>query len=351
MDDLTDAKEWAKYRTEIDELRRAYKRLSEQAAKRSTAESILERAALASFADLPPVQVAKPRKDGRKKAAEVAVVCCADWHYGALTPDFDTKVCRKRVMEYAGRITEITAVQRSDHPIREAHVYWLGDIVAGEQIHAQQPYQLDVSLIDQAVTDGVALVRDFLLRLMECFDTIHTFWIPGNHGRIGPRKGAAFHPDSNADRALGLVAAQWFNGAKLSDRISFTVARAERGDVGSFLVDRIGEYRAMLIHGHQMRGGGGWGGLPFYGFSRAGLSWRNIATGGQLPEFDDIYLGHFHRVYRLNAGTVTMRGCGTLQTQDPYSREEIKAYTEPSQLLVFVHPKGRVTAEYEVDLL
>ena len=334
---------------EIAELRRANKRLLDTQVQRQYAEAVLERAALASFADLKPVKLPGPRKDPRTKQAETALVCCSDWHYGALTPDYDTKVCRRRVMAYAERIVEIAEVQRSDHPVRDAHVFFLGDIVAGEQIHAAQIYELDATLIDQAVTDGVALVRDFLLRLLETFETVSTFWIPGNHGRVGPRKGSVFHPDSNMDRALGLTAAQWFAGAKLG-RCTFEVARAGRGDLGSFLIDRVGDYRALLIHGHQLRGGGGWGGLPFYGMSRAGLSWRNIATGGQLPEFDDIYLGHFHRVYRLNAGTVTLRGCGTLQTTDAYSREELKTYTEASQLLVFAHPKGRVTAEYEINL-
>jgi len=43
--------------------------------------------------------------------------------------------------------------------------------------------------------------------------------------------------------------------------------------------------------------------------------------------------------------------CGTLQTTDWFSREQIAAATVPAQYLYFVDPNaGRVTAEYRVDL-
>ena len=71
---------------------------------------------------------------------------------------------------------------------------------------------------------------------------------------------------------------------------------------------------------------------------------------GEIPAFTDLAAGHWHKTVRYPIGSMVLRINGTLQTYDPYSREQIAAATLPQQTLLFVHPQRGVTAEYTVDL-
>jgi hypothetical protein len=222
----------------------------------------------------------------------------------------------------------------------------LGDMVTGEIIFPGQAFEIDASLIEQSF--GVARVmRDFLCDLAADFETIHVIGLPGNHGRLGTKHNP-YHPDSNADRISYLVAQE---ATAQIPSITWTIPRADQSDSGRILVDRIGNYGTLLTHGDLFRGGNSFAGLPYYSFTAKALKWRDMSLAGQMPPFDDIFCGHWHRTISVETGTVVVRVCGTLQTFDPFSRETIAAATRPAQYLLFVEPRqGRVTAEYRITL-
>jgi hypothetical protein len=187
--------------------------------------------------------------------------------------------------------------------------------------------------------------------LLEVFRRVHVPWIAGNHGWLGPRKGGVYDPDSNLDRAMGLVVERRLVAAGLVDRITFDIPRAKRRQFGSMLVDQVGHWSALLMHGHQMKGGSSYGGLPFYGFSKKGLQFGHLGDHGTLPAFRDIAIGHYHVVASLPVMAHQLRVCGTLQSETSFEVETLAAFSRPAQLLLFVHPEaGRVTSEYTIDL-
>jgi len=251
-------------------------------------------------------------------------------------------------MRYADKVCELAAIQRADHPVRDLRLWMLGDVVQGELIYPTASYEMDMTLVNQLTGGGFTTVRDMILRLLQDFERIHTVVIPGNHGRIGNRKGQVFHPDTNSDRILGEILRIAFAN---EPRITWTIPHEKADQIGWCAVEQIGNYSALLLHGHQFRGGSS-GGIPWYGVDKKALRFHHLggrATG--LPPFQDIYCGHYHRVVKIPSGAVKVRIGGSLQSTSPYELQDLAAYTPPAQLLVFVHPeKGIVTSEHEVYL-
>lgn len=330
------------------ELRTVSKALAQERNSKVRLEEAVRLACQASFSNMDPIVAPSPPAERRRKrAAEVAYPHCSDWHTG-----FDPlEETRSRVMRYRDKIVEMVEIARADHPVQEAHIPFLGDICHGEQIYPASPYEQDASLIDQAITDGAALVCEFLVSLLPTFQTIHVPWESGNHGWLGPRKGGVYDPDSNLDRAMGLVVKGRLEAAGLGDRITFDIPRAKRRQFGSMSVDRVGNWSALLLHGHQMKGGSSYGGLPFYGFNRKGLQLGHLGWKGTLPEFRDISCGHYHVIASIPVMSQQLRVCGTLQSETSFEVETLAAFSRPAQFLMFVHPEaGEVTSEYPVRL-
>lgn len=327
------------------EVRRLSRTLSKERDERIHLEETISLAARAAFQSWEPPKLPKPPKEPRHKGEEVAIAMCSDWHFGAVSPDFNRDVCEQRVNTYADKILSLSAIQRADHPVKTCRLWVLGDMVAGEQIFPGQEHEIDASVVEQSF-GAARLLSDLALRLLTGFDTVHLVCLPGNHGRIGGKR-MPYNPDTSMDRTAYLVARE----RTRSDRVTWQIARAEAGESGRILVDRIGQYGCLLSHGELYRGGNSFAGLPYYSFASKALKWRDMMLAGQIPPFDDLACGHWHRTTSVEIGTMTLRVCGTLETYSPFSREVIAAATRPAQTLIFVAPThGRVTAEYRVDI-
>lgn len=331
------------------ELQRTKLHLQKERDGRLDLEAVIEEAAVASFNTMamPPKRIIPDLQphDG----AEVAIVTTADWQLGKITPDYDSDVTRERVMRYVEKVARITEIQRKDHPVNEARLWVLGDIVEGEQIFPGQEYLIDSGLIDQIHTNGLEIMRNMIYGLLEIFPTVHVVGVIGNHGRIGSR-GRQYHPGTNADRMLYRTVKQWFEAAG-EERVTFHIPESIKGDRGWYAVDHVGNYSALLVHGDQFRGGASFAGLPYYSFTKKVLNWRDMTISGEMPEFKDVYSGHWHTDARVPVGTSTLRVAGTPESYNMWSIETLARTGRPSQLLLFAHPeRGIITSEYVVYL-
>jgi hypothetical protein len=293
-----------------------------------------------SMLDIRPVP--KPPTDKRRKAGaeEAAFALLSDLQTGKVTPDYDTDVCRERVMRYARKIVELTEIQRKDHPVRVCHVGMLGDMIEGVDIFPGQAYLLDSTLYQQLMKTTPQILVEFVRYLLAHFDRVVVWAVQGNHGRIG-RKGT-FGPEDNADRML-----YYLLSLLLADepRVEFNMADP-KGERAWYLVARIGNYRAMLIHGDQIRGSSGY---PWYGLGKKVHSW---ASGGVPDTFDDICLGHYHQLGAMPLNKRMAWANGAVESTNTFAAETLAAQSDPKQWLLFIHPdKGMVTASYPVYLL
>lgn len=243
-------------------------------------------------------------------------------------------------MKYAEKIVRIANIQRHDHPVDHIVVPMLGDMVEGVDIFPGQQWLLDSTLYRQVFETTPTIIMDFLRVLLANFETVTVEAVQGNHGRIG-RKGM-FGPEDNADRMVYKLVQLLMRG---EPRLTFNMSDP-MGERAWYKVMEIGNYRAMLIHGDQIRGSMGY---PWYGLGKKVHSW---ASGGIPEQFDDIMLGHYHQLALVPLNKRVAWANGTTESHNTFAAETLAAQSDPSQWLLFVEPDaGKVTASYAVRLL
>lgn len=323
---------------ELDELRAANVRLQRKllAAKAKTADLVaaVEQAARDAAVTSGRAHVNGPKRDSRKKSAEVALVHSTDWQGGKHTETFNLDVLDQRIARFTSKIAEISDIQRADHPVRECVVMLGGDMCEGTAIFPGQAFEVDASLYDQLFTVA-RIVEQHITDLATVFESVRVVCEYGNHGRLG-RKGD--HPaHDNIDLMMYRIVAERFRADK---RI-----RWQYGPGWHQIVD-IGNYRALLFHGDEVKSFGG--NTPAFGILRKVNSWAS----GVVAPFNDAYGGHFHTPMTLtmaNGGQIYMTG--SPESDNQYAAEFVAARGHPSQRLHFIDPDaGRVAASYLVWL-
>ncbi|WP_406527343.1 hypothetical protein [Streptomyces sp. I8-5] len=270
---------------------------------------------------------------------EHAIALLSDLQTGKLTPDYNSDVARERVMRYAEQIAELVKVQRAHHPVDEITVCMLGDMIEGVDIFPGQQWLIDSTLYDQLFNTTPAILADFLRYLLAHFERVHVLAVDGNHGRIG-RKGQ-YGPMDNADRMLYRIVAMLMRDEPRLD-LRMTDPQGERN---WYMVGEWGNYRALLIHGDQIRGSNG---FPWYGLGKKVNGW---ASGGIPEPFDDVFMGHYHQLGRMPLNHRSVWANGSTESTNTFAAETLAAQSEPSQWLLFCDPDaGHITASYGVGL-
>lgn len=329
--------------TSNEYLRRANARLSRQLeqariSRQELVEAVYQAAADASAGLLLPA-VPPPPPDRRRSGLEVAVPLVSDLQLAKVTPDYNSAVAEERMERLADKIIRLTEIQRSDHPVPEAHVVFLGDIVEGEMIFPGQAHLIDAGLYRQVTVDGPRICVNFLRRMLGAYKAVRVTWVIGNHGRIGRR--GDYDPESNADRMLGRIVETVLRD---EPRISFTIPDGPR-ERNWYAIVREGEWSALAIHGDQIRGHSG---FPWYGLAKRVNGW---ASGAIRESFDDVLMGHWHQIASIPLNHRSVFVNGSTESFNTYAQENLAAMSNPAQWLLFVAPdKGQVAAEYKVWL-
>lgn len=277
-----------------------------------------------------PAPVPRPSRD-RRKGDEVALIHLTDWQLGKRTVSYDSEVCKERVKRAVAKAISITEIQRTHHPVRRCNLFLGGDLLEGITIFPKQPWEVDAGLYDQLMT-GARLIADCVLTLLENFEGVTVDEVWGNHGRIG--KKGELPSQENTDRIMCRIAREM-----LGDQPRLTW---DEPAPSWHKVIAIGEYRALLFHGDQVRGGGGQ--MPVYGIVKKVTAWAS----GVTEPFHDAYCGHYHQDMKQtlpHGGRVFMTP--STESDSEFAREFVAAKGRPGQRLNFVDPrKGRVTGEY-----
>ena len=322
-----------------DEIRSALEKTQRKLAKaKAKTEDLIDAVYRASkdaaLISQKPPRIRKPKAD-RRKGEEVALVHLTDLQYGKATESYSMEVCERRVRTFADKIEKITEIQRADHPVRGCHVMLGGDMVEGRgNIFPGQVHEVEAYLYEQLF--GCARVEsDFLARMLGIYEWVEVWEESGNHGRLG-RKGE----DAPGDNV---------------DRMTYTIARDKLGDQPRMTwheqtswhqIVEIGNYRAMLCHGDEIKGFGG--NVPAFGILRKSNAWASGVVGEHL----DTYMGHFHQpmtLQKANGGRVFVTP--STESGSVYAQEFVAALGTPGQRLHFVDPEGgRVSAEYLIWL-
>jgi hypothetical protein len=325
------------------ELRDTYGRLARAKDRNSEAVQAAFDGAAAAVHEIgrPKVIPFKPVKATSRRAGkpEVALPVLTDWQGSKKTVSYNSEVMKQRVRAYLKNSMKLVEIQRQDHPVNEAVVLILGDMIEGLFNFPTQPYEIDATLFEQYVT--VATLLDEVMRFYaERFVTVRVIAEWGNHGRIGSKRAAVPKAD-NADRMTYHLA------AAMGKDIPNVVWSIVEDDIQRF---EIGNYRALAIHGDEV-GRNGFAAPST--LVRHVTGWKSGAytVAGQPWEFRDAYMGHYHThaQWPLPDGRGNLYQTGSIESDNRYARDNLAVTATPSQRLHFIDPrKGRVTAQYQV---
>lgn len=337
LDELPDGIE----SSDVRELRNVIMRLQKQLLKAKTKTDDLVEATHQSAYDAmltygPISPVTPPVADKRRGKSEVALWHMTDWQGAKKTTSYDSKVMKRRVMQFAERAVRITDIQRADHPVKDCTIMFGGDMVEGLFNFPSQAFEIDATIFEQYVTVSrlcVDVVRYALAHYEKV--TVVAEW--GNHGRIGSKRDNVPRSD-NFDRMCYELARQLLGQEK---RLTWEDSPDDWQKVS------IGNYRAVLIHGDE---------VGRNGFASPGaiVQHMNRWRSGALPwEFRDVYVGHYHThaEWPMANGQGAVYQTGSTESDNRYAGIMLAASATPSQRLHFIDPvKGRVTAGYKVWL-
>jgi hypothetical protein len=277
-------------------------------------------------------------KSNKHNTPETAVAVFSDWQMGKTTLSYNTEILEKRIDLYTEKLLEITEIQRLHHNVDDLHVWFLGDIVEGEEIFAGQSHLIDSGLYRQVGVNGPRILSKFLLTALENFKRVHVTGIIGNHGAVGGKMRKSHDPETNMDRLLYKILELIF--AK-EDRITFNIPDG-KGERNWYAIDTIGGYSSLLIHGDQLPSPS-----QYYGYYKKVMGWKD----GAVPEqFDDVFMGHYHQQFKMTIGSTILRVSGSPESSNTYAQEHFSSMSRPCQHVMFIHPEHGVTSEHSVWL-
>jgi hypothetical protein len=282
--------------------------------------------------------VPKPPRDTRNNDEEVAVAVLADWQLGKKTPTYNSEICRERIDSFADQIIRSVRIQRADHPVRHIRLWALGDIVEGEDIFAGQAHLIDSSLYRQVGINGPEIIRDFILKMLTEFDTVHFVGVIGNHGAIGGRARKDYNSETNMDRLLYKIVEHMF---AYEPRVTFDIPDGD-GESNFYAVDTIGEYGTLLLHGNQFPAP-----TSSHTYYKKVMGWKD----GAIEEpFEDVFAGHYHQNTKMTLGNTILRISPSPESYNTFAQEVLAVMGRPAQHLQYVHPRYGVTSEQTIYL-
>ncbi len=275
-----------------------------------------------------------PAKDKRTKSEEAALWHMTDWQGAKLTTSYNSEVMKQRAWSFARKAARITEIQRSDHPVKDCTIMFGGDMVEGLWNFPTQAHEIDQTLFGQFVTVA-KVIEEIVIFALSTYERVTVIPEWGNHGRLGTKRDAIPKSD-NLDRMTYELARQRLDK---EDRLTWRDCPEDIQRV------EIGNYRALLMHGDEV-GRSGFASPSTW--QAAGNRWKAGAYGW---DFQDIYLGHYHKVAEenLSDGVGAIYWTGSIESDNRYARDSMAASGVPSQRLHFIDPeRGRVTAKYTV---
>jgi hypothetical protein len=270
---------------------------------------------------------------------EVAVVVISDSHVGQVVDareidaalGYNPAVFLSRLQYFEGEISRIMSAQ----PVEKLVVLFAGDSVHGRLGHSLED-DLTLPIVTQ-VDLAIHAFLAFLCRISKLAKIVEVHAVGGNHGRWpGTRKPPTDRRWSQLDtivynslQALCTLAAP---NVHFDERLS-----ARR------MID-IGDYRVLLLHGDQLRGGN----FASTAIQREMQHWlmRHVQNGERPPNL--IVLGDKHVSANLPTGLGEALINGSFVGEDCFAQNF--APSRPAQTMFFIRPGVGKTRTHHIRL-
>lgn len=258
----------------------------------------------------------------------------SDWHWGEVVEPtqiggvnrYNSDIARKRLrysVETAIHLCRILSPSM-DYP---GIVFALGGDMQSGNIHDELQATNDLNTMD-TLLDLFDNTVPAIGLLAEEFGQVFVPCVGGNHGRDTKKTWAKDRNFTSFDWVLYQFLARHFKSDK---RVTFYIPD------GPDALFRIYNWRYLLTHGDQFRGGDGMIG-PLGPITRGDHKKRS--RNAQINQaYDTIMMGHFHQWMMLRRLIVN----GSLKGYDEYAFANNFGFEEPQQGLWITHPRHNIT--------
>jgi hypothetical protein len=292
-----------------------------------------------------PKKLIKPIPKDHKFPDEHAELLASDWHVGELVrleetagiAEFNYNIFCKRLDRLAQSVYEIISIQSKSYNVPVLDLWFLGDIIGGENAYAGQHAYLDLFTADQLIL-GKDKAAEFIVNLLDVFDKIVVRGVVGNHGPIVRQGGKPVGPTWNnfdflfyhmlRDRLRNYPQIQW------------EIPRSP------FFIDDVLGWKFLAQHGEDVRMYQGQ--TPWYGLDRDVAKMRDMLHSIEQDFYYALY-AHFHTEEQaeLTRGERLMNGSvmgGSLHGM------RIRRVSRPSQSFFGLSKKKGITWRYNLYL-
>ena len=290
-----------------------------------------------------PVEVPKlvvPRQNPELPKRTV-ILPIFDIQYGQLvrpedTPagvgQYSTSIFDTRLQRYLEAVTYSIDDYASSHAITELIFVLGGDLTEGDEIFSGQAWQLEVDPARQVYeikSKLVPAIRQIVRHAKEAHGVpaIGLYCVPGNHGKVGGKRGGARPTTYSWDWLASMLIADDLRAEPINS------IGIEPG--GALFFGAAGEHIFLTIHGDEVHG---WGGLPFYGLSK--FDGRMIRMRHTI--YDYTLMGHHHQPASIPNGTGETIVSPDWVGGNNLSRQ-ITAASRPGQWMLFAAAKYGIT--------
>lgn len=274
-----------------------------------------------------PMQAFSIPVKGKQSDNSVAVVLASDWHYEEeITPEsvnhlnqYTLSIADNRIKTFFSNTAKMLEKEQRDTKINTMVLALLGDFITGN-IHEDnvESSQLGVGEALWAVKTRIHAGIEFLLKNsnVDLIIPCHS----GNHGRHTKKQRVANEKNNSLEWLIYKSLSEVWSQNK---RVKFMV-----GDAYHSFIDVFPGYTIRFHHGHNVRYGGGVGGITIP-INKAIAQWnRNRAV--QLD-----CMGHFHQY--ADGGNFVVNS--SLIGFSPYAVSIKGAYERPSQSFFLINGK------------
>jgi hypothetical protein len=136
--------------------------------------------------DYPIVQ----RPTDLSRPDQVPVMVLSDTQIGKNRGGYSVKECKRRVRNLAASQLRVLEVMSKGANIPYVEVWLGGDMVEGETIFPNQPYEIEEGVGDQACISAPTIMAEYILSFAKAGFEVKVRCIKGNHGRPGSKRDA-----------------------------------------------------------------------------------------------------------------------------------------------------------------
>lgn len=272
-----------------------------------------------------------------RPSAEDVVIHRSDAHIGAKYRDengnyhYDTDTAIEREGTVTDRVDNLCLRQeKAGVEFDTAHLLLGGDMIHGEGIYPDQPWETEIPLVKQ-IEVASDLYMEQIDRLRHRFPQVQVVMQNGNHGEL---RGDGMGPTSNADDIVYMTLRQ-----RVRDR-GYENVRTIHKPHASYYTNftmREGEWNGHLRHGQKS--------LFHIGTSSGKDRWKTWLI---RHAFDIAYRGHYHELRLENVLSYPVIMSGAACPPDDFE-EGLGEWSEPAATIHGVSDERVLTWFYPVD--